>query len=100
MNITTLLLTRDCPYTFVDIVPLDVIPHLETLLQTRFYMDRISRKAYLQWRTWTVEHFCYEPVPDTAIAPHSSVRFYVFIAKLPVQFDLENEAYELLLDSN
>ena len=93
MNITTLLLTRDCPYTFVDVVPLDdVIPHLETLLQTRFYMERISRKACLQWRTWTVEQFCYElrkAVPDTAIArPHSSVSFYELIAKFPVQFDL------------
>ena len=51
MNITTLLLTLDCPYTFVDVVPHDVILHLETLLQTRFYMDRIARKACLQWRT-------------------------------------------------
>ena len=94
MNITTLLLTRDCTYSFVDVVPLDVIPHLET----RFNMDRISRKACLQWRTWTIEQFCYElrkAVPDTAIArPHSSLSFYELIAKLPVQFDLENESYE------
>jgi hypothetical protein len=53
-TITNTLLLLDCPFTFVDVVPEEVIPHLETLLQTRHWMDRVARKFGLQWRTWTL----------------------------------------------
>ena len=76
----------------------NVIPHLERLLLTRHYMDRIARKACLQLRTWTAAT---KAVSDTATSrPQSSVSFYELIAKLSVHFDLENEAYDLLLDAN
>ena len=104
MSITTTLLMLDCPFTFVDVVPIEVVPYLETLLQSRHYLDRVARKACLQWRTWTLDQFVYElraAVPDSAVArPHSSESFYELIAKLPVQFDLENDSYELALDGS
>ena len=46
MNITSNLLAANCPYSFVDVVPVDVIPSLETLLQTRHFLDRELRMAY------------------------------------------------------
>jgi hypothetical protein len=76
MSITNTFLMLDCPFTFVDVVPEEVVPHLETLLQTRHWMDRVARKSCLQWRTWTLNQFVYElrqAVPDSADArPHSS----------------------------
>ena len=104
MNITNTLLMLDCPFTFVDVIPTEVIPSFETLLQSRHYLDKVARKACLNWRTWTLDQFVYElraAVPDTAVArPHSSESFYELIAKLPVNFDLDNDSYELSLDSS
>ena len=104
MTITNTLLMLDCPFTFIDVVPLEVVPFLETLLQTRHFLDREARKACLQWRTWTVDQFVYElrlAVPDSAVArPHSSESFYELIAKLDVNFDLEDDSYELTLDGS
>jgi hypothetical protein len=74
MNITNTLLMLDCPFTFVDVIPTEVIPSFETLLQSRHYLDKVARKACLNWRTWTLDQFVYElraAVPDTAVArPH------------------------------
>lgn len=70
MNITSNLLAANCPYSFVDVVPVDVIPSLETLLQTRHFLDRELRDECLKWRTWTVARFCQElriAVPDIAV---------------------------------
>jgi hypothetical protein len=103
MNITTTLQMLDCPFTFVDVVPLDVVPHLETLLQTRHYMDKVARKACLQWRSWTLDRFVYElraAVPDSAVArSHSSESFHELVAKEHVDFDLDNDCHELVLDT-
>jgi hypothetical protein len=91
----------DCPFTFVDVIPTEVIPSFETLLQTRHYLDKVARKACLNWRTWTLDHELRAAVPDTAVARlHSSESFYELIAKLPVNFDLDNDSYELSLDSS
>lgn len=49
MNITSNLLAAKCPYTFVDVVPVDVIPSLETLLQTRHFLDRGFNGVLGQW---------------------------------------------------
>jgi hypothetical protein len=102
MSITSNLLAANCPYTFVDIVPVEVIPALETLLQTRHFLDRELRDECLKWRTWTVARFCQElrlAVQDIAvIRPNSSASFNELIAKLPVHFDLEDPTFELTLD--
>jgi hypothetical protein len=104
MSITNTLLMLDCPFTFVDVVPEEVVPDLKTLLQTRHWMDRVARKSCLQWRTWTLNRFVYElrqAVPDSAVArPHSSESYYELIAKLLVQFDLENDSFELVSDGS
>ena len=102
MNITSNLLAANCPYTFVDVVPVEVIPSLETLLQTRHFLDRELRDECLKWRTWPVARFCQElrlAVPDIAVSrPNSSASFNELIAKLPVHFDLEDPTFELTLD--
>jgi hypothetical protein len=70
MNITSNLLAANCPYTFIDVVPVDVIPSLETLLQTCHFLDRELRDECLEWRTWTVARFCKElrlAVPDVSV---------------------------------
>ena len=65
-------------------------------------MDRHLREECLQWRTWTTSRFCGErrkAVPDTAVArPNSASNFNELIAKLPVNFDLEDPAFELASD--
>ena len=102
MNITDILLARNCPYSFIDVVPLDVILFFETLLQRQYPLDRHLREECLQWRTWTTSRFCGElrkAVPDTAVArPNSASGFIELIAKLPVNFDHEDPAFELALD--
>jgi cyclopropane fatty-acyl-phospholipid synthase-like methyltransferase len=37
---------------------------------------------------------------DLTLRPHSSESYYELIAKLLVQFDLENDSYELVLDGS
>ena len=102
MNITDILLAKNCPYSVIDVVPLDVIPFFETLLQRQYPLDRQLRDDCLQWRTWSTSRFCGElrkAVPDTAVArPNSASSFNELIAKLPVYFDLEDPAFELALD--
>ena len=102
MNITDILLAKNCPYSVIDVVPLDVIPFFETLLQRQYPLDRQLRDDCLLWRTWSTSRFCGElrkAVPDTAVArPNSASSFNEVIAKLPVNFDLEDPAFELALD--
>ena len=102
MNITDILLAKNCPYSVIDVVPLDVIPFFETLLQRQYPLDRQLRDDCLLWRTWSTSRFCGElrkAVPDTAVArPNSASSFNELIAKLPVYFDLEDPAFELALD--
>ena len=62
-------------------------------------MDRHLRDECLKWRTWTTSRFCGELRTDTAIArPNSASSFNELIAKLPVNFDLEDPAFELASD--
>ena len=72
------------------------------MLQRQYPLDRHLREECLQWRTWTTSRFCGElrkAVPDTAVArPNSASGFNELIAKLPVNFDLEDPAFELALD--
>jgi hypothetical protein len=79
-----------------------LISSLETLLQTRHFLDREFRDECLKRRTWTVARFCQElrlAVPNIAvIRPNSSASFNELIAKLPVHFDLEDPTFELTLD--
>ena len=102
INTTEILLAKNCPYSFIDVVLLDVIPFFEALLRKQYPLDKHSREECLQWRTWTTSRFCGErrkAVPDTAVArPNSASNFNELIAKLPVNFDLEDPAFEIASD--
>jgi hypothetical protein len=104
VNITNALMMKDCPFNFVDVVPTDVEESLLNLFQYRYFMNRQLRKECVQWKTWTPDKFVEElkfAVPDTNVSrPYSSESFYELVAKLNVQFDLENDVYEINLDSS
>jgi hypothetical protein len=104
INITNTLMMKDCPFTFVDVVPTDVEESLLSLFQARHFMNRQLRKECVHWKTWTFDKFVKElrfAVPDTKVSrPYSSEIFYELVAKLKVQFDLENDVYEINLDSS
>jgi hypothetical protein len=104
INITNTLMMKDCPFTFVDVVPTEVEESLLNLFQARYFMNRQLRKECVHWKTWTLDKFVVElkfAVPDTKVSkPYSSETFYELVAKLNVQFDLENDVYENNLDSS
>jgi hypothetical protein len=100
MSITNTLLMLDCPFTFVD-----VISEVETLLQTRHWMNRVARESCLQWCTWTFNQFVYElrqAFPDSAVAqPHSSESYYDFeLYDLTSLSNYLYNSYELSLDGS
>jgi hypothetical protein len=103
VNITNALMMKDCPFTFVDVVPTDVEESLLNLFQARCFMNRQLRKECGHWKTWSLDKFVEElryAVPDTKVSrPYSSQTFYELVAKKNVQLDLENNVYVLNLDS-
>ena len=104
IKITNILMMKDCPFTFVDVVPTDVEDSLLNLFQSRHFMNRQLRKDCVQWKTWTLDKFVEElrfAVPDTKVSrPYSSETYYELVAKQNVQFDLEDEIYEINLDNS
>jgi hypothetical protein len=57
INITNTLMMKDCPFTFVDVVPTDVEESLLNLFQARYFMNRQLRKECVHWKTWTLDKF-------------------------------------------
>ena len=47
MNVTDIPLARNCPYSFIDVVPLDVTPFFETLLQKQYQQYLLDRHLTL-----------------------------------------------------
>jgi hypothetical protein len=86
INISNTLMMKDCPFTFVDVVPTDVEESLLNLFQARYFMNRQLRKESVHWKTWTLDKFIEElrfAVPDTKVPrPYSSETFYELVAKL------------------
>ena len=71
VNITDMLSAKNCPYSIIDVVLVDVIPFFGTLLQRQYPLDRHLRDECLKWSTRTTSRFCGElrkAVPDTAVA--------------------------------
>ena len=95
LAITNELCKVGCPYTFLDVVPLDVKPFLVTLLQRQYYMDRARRDDCKLWESWTSEKFCKELLtacPDSAIAtPHGQASFLEQVSAFNFKFDLNDE---------
>ena len=70
LSITNDLLKNGCPYTFLDVVPLDIEQSLVTLLQRQYCTERAIRDECELWKSWTTERFCKEllkAVPDESI---------------------------------
>jgi hypothetical protein len=51
VKITNTLMMKDCPFTFVDVVPTDVEESLLNLFQARYFMNRQLRKECIHWKT-------------------------------------------------
>ena len=96
LAITNELCKVGCPYTFLDVVPLDVKPFLVTLLQRQYYLDRAKRDDCRLWESWTSEKFCKELLsacPDSAIAtPHGQASFLEQVSAFNFKFDLNDES--------
>ena len=70
LSITNDLRKNCCPYTFLDVVPLDVEQSLAILLQRQYCAERAIRDECGEWKSWTTERFCKEllkAVPDESI---------------------------------
>ena len=104
VSITNTLMMKDCPFTFVDVIPAELESSFLNLFMKRHFMDKELRNEVHHWKTWTLDKFVEElkfAIPDTNVSrPYSSESFYELVAKLNVQFDLENDVYELNLDQS
>ena len=83
-----------CPYTFRDVVPLDVEQSLVTLLQRQYCNLRAARDDCENLKTWTTERFCKEllkAVPDKSIdTPLGQASFLETVSASNFRFDLNN----------
>ena len=83
-----------CPYTFRDVVPLDVEKSLVTLLQRQYCNLRAARDDCENWKTWTADRFCKEllkAVPDKSIdTPLGQASFLETVSAFNFRFDLNN----------
>ena len=102
VSITTNLLSEGCHYNFLDIIPLQNQPFVETLLMKQYTTDPVKMEECASWKSWSRQKFCQEllsAVPDTSVArPDSATNFVELISQLPIQFSLENPAVEDAFD--
>ena len=94
LSIVDELRKTGCPYTFRDVVPLDVEQSLVTLLQRQYCNDRSARDDCESWKSWTTERFCKEllkAVPDESIdTPLGQASFLEQVSSFNFRFDLNN----------
>ncbi len=94
LSIVDELRNTGCPYTFRDVVPLDVEQSLVTLLQRQYCNDRSARDDCESWKSWTTERFCKEllkAVPDESIdTPLGEASFLEQVSSFNFRFDLNN----------
>ena len=102
VSITTNLLSEGCHYNFLDIIPLQNQPFVETLLMKQYTTDPVKMEECASWKSWSRQKFCQEllsAVPDTSVArPDSATNFVEPISQQPIQFSLENPAVEDAFD--
>jgi hypothetical protein len=71
VEITQLLLSKDTPFTPVDVVHQSNYLAMETLLMKKFATDPPRRDECAFWKTWSNQRFCRElliAVPDNAMS--------------------------------
>ena len=94
LSITNDLRKNGCPYTFLDVAPLDVEQSLVTLLQRQYCTERAIRDECELWKSWTTERFCKEllkAVPDESIdTPLGQASFLEQVSSFNFRFDLNN----------
>ena len=102
VSITTNLLSEGCHYNFLDVIPFQNQPFIETLLMKQYTTDPMKMEECVTWKSWSRQKFCQEllsAVPDTSvIRPDSATNFVELISQLPIQFSLENPAVEDAFD--
>jgi transposase InsO family protein len=102
VSITTNLLSEGCHYNFLDVIPLQNQPFIETLLMKQYTTEPMKMEECATWKSWSRQKFCQEllsAVPDTSVVrPDSATNFVELISQLPIQFSLENPAVEDAFD--
>ena len=102
VSITTNLLSEGCHYNFLDVIPIQNQPFVETLLMKQYTTDPVKMEKCASWKSWSRQKFCQEllsAVPDTSVVrPDSATNFVELISQLPIQFSLENPAVEDAFD--
>jgi hypothetical protein len=100
-EITQLLLSKDCPFT-----PIDVVHHInhlaiERLLKKKFATDFSCRNECALWMEWSNQRFCRVlniTVPDNAVSASDKLGFVDSIFQVVLQFDLKDPSFELKTD--
>ena len=91
-GITNDLRKVGCPFTFLDVVPLDVEQYLVTLLQRGYCTDIATRDECEDCKNWSTERFCTEllkAVPDESIdTPLGQTSFLGQVSSFNFRFDL------------
>jgi hypothetical protein len=98
---TQLLLSKDCPFT-----PIDVVHHsnhlaMERLLKKKFATDITRRNECALWMELSNQRFCRElniAVPDNALSASDKLGFVDSIFQVALQFDLKDPSLELKTD--
>jgi hypothetical protein len=77
-EVTQLLLSKDSPFSAVDVVHHNNYESMETLLMKKFATDPPRREECKNWMSWSDQKFCRElniSVPDNAVSKSDKIGF-------------------------
>jgi hypothetical protein len=101
VEITQILLSKDTPFTPVDVVHQSNYLAIETSLMKKFATDPPRRDECAFWKTWPNQRFCRElliSVPDNAVSKSDKLEFVDSIFQVAPEFDIKDPSPEQMTD--
>jgi hypothetical protein len=92
-EVTQLLLSKDSPFSAVDLVPHNNYELMETQLMKKFATDPPRREECANWMSWSNQRFCRElniSVPDNAVSKSEKLGFVDSICQVALEFDIKD----------
>jgi hypothetical protein len=102
-EITQLLLSRDSPFSPIDVVHHNNYELMETLLMKKFATDPPRREEFINWMSWTNQRFCRElniSVPDNAVSKSDKLGFVDLNCQVALEFDIKDPIPEQTTDQH
>jgi hypothetical protein len=102
-EITQLLLSKDSPFTAVDVVHHNNYEAMETLHMKKFATDPPRCEECANWMSWSNQRFCRElniSVPDNAVSKSYKLGFIDSICQVALEFDIKDPIPEQKTDQH